>query len=88
MEPFIDIRIHMLKERVKQLEKQAHEDFRYNESLLARLVCFVRKEAAKKEAAKKGTTEKEAAEKEAAEKEAVKKEEDDDDDDDEEDQQA
>jgi hypothetical protein len=39
------------------LEKQAHEDFRYNESLLARLVPFLRKVAAKKE-----VVEKEAAE--------------------------
>jgi hypothetical protein len=35
------------------LEKQAREDFRYNESLLARLVPFLRKEAAEKEAAEK-----------------------------------
>ncbi len=33
--------------------KQAHEDFRYNESMLARLAPFLRKEAAKKEAAEK-----------------------------------
>jgi hypothetical protein len=46
------------------LEKQAREDFRYSESMLARLVPFMRKEAAKKEAA-----EKEAAKNEAAEKE-------------------
>jgi hypothetical protein len=56
----------MLEARVKQLEKQAHEDFRYNESLLVRLVPFLRKEAAEKEAAKN-----EAAEKEATENSAV-----------------
>jgi hypothetical protein len=43
----------MLEVRVRQLGKQAHEDFRYNESLLARLAPFLRKEAAKKEAAEK-----------------------------------
>jgi hypothetical protein len=48
---FIYIQIHMLEARVKQLEKQAREDFRYNETLLARLAPFLRKEAAKKEAA-------------------------------------
>jgi hypothetical protein len=47
----------MLEARVKQLEKQAREDFRYSESLLARLAPFLRKEAAEKEA-----VEKEAAE--------------------------
>jgi hypothetical protein len=36
----------MLEARVKQLKKQAREDFRYSESLLARLVHFLRKEAA------------------------------------------
>jgi hypothetical protein len=56
----------MLEARVKQMEKQAHEDFRYSESLLARLVPFVRKEA---------------AEKETAEKEVAKKEDDDDEED-------
>jgi hypothetical protein len=64
----------MLEVRVEQLLKQVHEDFRYNESLLVRLVPFMKKEA----------DEKEAAEKEADEKEATEKE----DDDDEEDQQA
>jgi hypothetical protein len=34
--------------RVKQLEKQVHEEFRYNETLLARLIPFPRKEAADK----------------------------------------
>jgi hypothetical protein len=67
----------MLEARVKQLENQACEDFRYNESLKARLVLFLRKEAAEKEAAEKEATEKDAAEMEAVEKE-----------DDEEDQQA
>jgi hypothetical protein len=62
MYPFIYIQIHMLEARVKQLEKQAREEFRYNETFLARLVPFMRKEAAEKEAAKKETTEKEAAE--------------------------
>jgi hypothetical protein len=33
----------MLEARVKQLENQAREDFRYNESLKARLVPFLRK---------------------------------------------
>jgi hypothetical protein len=56
----------MLEVRVKQLEKQTREEFRYSKTLLARLVPFLRKEAAKKEAAKKEATEK-VAEKEAAE---------------------
>jgi hypothetical protein len=56
MYPFIYIQIHMLEARVKQLEKQAREDFRYNETLLARFAPFLRKEAAKE------ATEKEAAE--------------------------
>jgi hypothetical protein len=54
----------MLEVRVKQLEKQACEDFRYSESLIARLIPFQRKEASKREA-----TEKEAAEKEDDDKE-------------------
>jgi hypothetical protein len=41
----------MLEARVKQLEKQAHDDFRYNESLMAKLVPFLRKEEDDKEAA-------------------------------------
>jgi hypothetical protein len=41
----------MLATTIKQLEKQACEDFRYNESFMARLVPFLRKEAAEKEAA-------------------------------------
>jgi hypothetical protein len=51
----------MSEARVKQLEKQAREDFRYSKTLLARLVPFLGKEAAEKEAAEK------AAKKEAAE---------------------
>jgi hypothetical protein len=39
----------MLEARVKQLQNQARKDFRYNESLKARLVPFLRKEAAEKE---------------------------------------
>jgi hypothetical protein len=66
MYPFIYIQIHMLEARVKQLEKQAHEYFRYSETLLARLAPFLRKEAAKKEAVEKKAAEK-TAEKEAAE---------------------
>jgi hypothetical protein len=69
----------MLEVRVKQLEKQAREDFRYSESLMAKLTPFLRKEAAEMEAAKKEAAEKEVTEKEVAEKE---------DNDDEEDQQA
>jgi hypothetical protein len=34
----------MLEARVKQLKNQAREDFKYNESLKARLVPFLRKE--------------------------------------------
>jgi hypothetical protein len=40
----------MLEARVKQLQNQAHRDFSYNESLDARLVPFLRKEAVEKEA--------------------------------------
>jgi hypothetical protein len=54
----------MLEARVKQLDKQVREDFRYNKSLVARLVLFMRKEAAEKEAVKKEATEKETTEKE------------------------
>jgi hypothetical protein len=43
----------MLEVRVKQLQNQARRDFSYNESLNARLVPFLRKEAAKKEMAEK-----------------------------------
>jgi hypothetical protein len=49
----------MLEASVKQLENQAREDFRYKESLKARLVPFLMKEAAEKEAAEKEVTEKE-----------------------------
>jgi hypothetical protein len=61
----------MLEARVKQLEKQAREDFRYNETLLARLSPFLRKDAIEKEVAEKKAAEK-AAEKEATEKAAEK----------------
>jgi hypothetical protein len=75
----------MLELRVKQLEKQAHGDFRHHEALLERLVPFVRKEAdekaAEKEVVEKVAAEKEAAEKEAAEKEVAEKEDDDDEED-------
>jgi hypothetical protein len=54
----------MLEVRVKQLEKQAREDFRYNESLLERLAPFLRKDVAEKEVAKKEVAEKEVTEKE------------------------
>jgi hypothetical protein len=43
------------------LEKQAREDFKYSKTLLARLVPFLRKEAAEKEAAKKEAAEKPVA---------------------------
>jgi hypothetical protein len=36
----------MLEARVKELQNQARQDFRYNETLLARLAPFLRKEAA------------------------------------------
>jgi hypothetical protein len=68
----------MLEARVKELQNQAHKDSTHNESLNARLVHFLRKEATKKEVAEKEAAENEAAEKEAAEE----------DDDDKEDQQA
>jgi hypothetical protein len=57
MHTFIYIQIHMLETRVKQLEKQAREDFRYSKTLLARLAPFLRKEAAEKEAVKKEAAE-------------------------------
>jgi hypothetical protein len=63
---FIYIQIHMLEARVKQLGKQAHEDFRYNKTLLARLAPFLSKEATEKEVAKKEAVEK-TAEKEVTE---------------------
>jgi hypothetical protein len=40
----------MLEAGVKQLEKQAREDFRFSKSLMVRLVPFLRKEVVKKEA--------------------------------------
>jgi hypothetical protein len=43
----------MLEVRVKQLENQAREDFGYSESLMARLVLFLRKEGAEKKASEK-----------------------------------
>jgi hypothetical protein len=52
----------MLEAWVKQLEKEASEDFRYSKTLLGRLAPFLRKEAAEKKAAKKEAAEKEAAE--------------------------
>jgi hypothetical protein len=39
----------MLEARVKQLQNQPREDFRYNESLKATLVPFLRKKATEKE---------------------------------------
>jgi hypothetical protein len=56
----------MLEATVKQLEKQAYEDFKYSESLLALLAPFLRKEEAEKEAVEKEVSEK-AAETEATE---------------------
>jgi hypothetical protein len=56
----------MLEARVKQLEEQAREEFRYSETLLARLVPFLMKEAIEKEAAKKEAAKMEAAKKEVA----------------------
>jgi hypothetical protein len=49
----------MLEVRVKQLQKQARRDFRYNESLNAMLVPFLRKEAVEKEVDEKEVVEKE-----------------------------
>jgi hypothetical protein len=43
----------MLEARVKQLQNQSHRDFRYNKSLNARLVPFLRKEATEKEVVEK-----------------------------------
>jgi hypothetical protein len=43
----------MLEVRVQELEKHIDVDFKYNESLMARLVPFLRKEAAEKEVGKK-----------------------------------
>jgi hypothetical protein len=76
----------MLEARVKQLQNQARRDFSYNESLNARLVPFLKKEAVEKEDDDNDEEDQQAwplgssdDKKEAAEKE---------DDDDEEDQQA
>jgi hypothetical protein len=41
------------------LEKQAREDFRYSESLMARFIPFLRKEAAEKKVGEKEAAEKE-----------------------------
>jgi hypothetical protein len=49
----------MLEAAVKQLQNQAHRDFRYNESFKAGLFPFLRKEAGKKEVAEKEADEKE-----------------------------
>jgi hypothetical protein len=62
----------MLEARVKQLKKQAREDFRYSKSLLAKFVPFLRKEATEKVAAKKEAAEKEMVEKEATENPVAK----------------
>jgi hypothetical protein len=43
----------MLEAKVKQLQKQVREDFKYSEFLKARLIPFLRKQAAEKEAVKK-----------------------------------
>jgi hypothetical protein len=56
----------MLEVRVKQLEEQARDEFRYSETLLARLVPFLMMEAIEKEAAKKEAAKMEAAKKEVA----------------------
>jgi hypothetical protein len=44
------------------LEKQARDDFRYNETLLARLAHFLRMDATEKEAVKKEAAENKVAE--------------------------
>jgi hypothetical protein len=49
MHPFIYIQIHILEATVKQFKKQACGDFRYIESLMARLIPLLRKEAVEKE---------------------------------------
>jgi hypothetical protein len=67
----------MLEVRVKELQNQAHRDSTHNESLNARLVHFLRKEAVKKEVAGKEAAEKEATEKEASEKEVAEEDNDD-----------
>jgi hypothetical protein len=67
MELFIYIQIHKLETRIEELQYQARREFRYGKTLAARLVPFLRKEAAEKEAA-----EKEAAETEAVENPVVR----------------
>jgi hypothetical protein len=49
MQPFIYIQSHMLQTRVQISEKQLEKDFRHNESLMARLIPILRKEAAEKD---------------------------------------
>jgi hypothetical protein len=39
----------MLEVMVKQLEKQARQDFRYNKSLMARFIPFLKKETTEQE---------------------------------------
>jgi hypothetical protein len=51
MYPFIYIKIHMLEERIEELQNQARRDFRYDETMMARLAPFLTKEAAEKVAA-------------------------------------
>jgi hypothetical protein len=51
MYPFIYIQIHMLEERIEELQNQARRDFRYDETMMARLAPFLTKEAAEKVAA-------------------------------------
>jgi hypothetical protein len=43
----------MLHGRVQKLETQLEKDFRHNESMMARLIPFLRKEVVKKEAVEK-----------------------------------
>jgi hypothetical protein len=46
----------MLEVRVKQLENQAREDFGYSESLMARLVLFLRRELRRRRPRRRMTT--------------------------------
>jgi hypothetical protein len=41
----------MLEERIEELQNQARRDFRYDETMMARLAPFLMKEAAEKVAA-------------------------------------
>jgi hypothetical protein len=50
MYPFIYIQIHKLEARIEELHNQARRDFRYSETLMARLAPFLKKEAVEKEA--------------------------------------